>query len=80
MPLALSPVRRLEPVSDVVGDVADLSLQVGLRETLLLGSRDKAAGQFGHILRCADSPILLDSVNAILDPEIDKLAGPAHRI
>ncbi|MFK4537942.1 hypothetical protein ABIA00_006125 [Bradyrhizobium ottawaense] len=78
-PLALSPVRGPELAFDVVGNVANLGLQVGFGNALPLCSLDQALCKFGHILRRAGSPILLDGVNAILDPKIDKLANVAHR-
>lgn len=77
-PLAFSSVRRLELVSDVVGNVADFGTQVGLGNALAFSRLYNASGEFGHVLRSAGSPILLGGVNAVLDPEIDKLARFAH--
>lgn len=77
-PLALSVVHRLEPVPDVFGDFADLSPQVGLRNTPLPSGLDKISAEFRHILRRAGSPVLLDGLNAVLGSEVDKLASRAH--
>jgi hypothetical protein len=74
LPVVLGFVGSLQLLTDIGGHIADFGLHLGFRDALTLGHLQAAADQFVHILRRAADPILFRGVDAVFDPEIDKVA------
>jgi hypothetical protein len=64
--------------ADIGVDVANLGFYLLFGEALAIGGDRKAVGQFQYVFAASATDHLLVGMNAVREPEIDKLANRRH--